>query len=84
MKKLLSVTATALLIAGLSGGAASAKHRRHHIYPRQQVYPSQSGWTGGPAPFRGNNAELMGNNGNSASGDNSLGHIRGGNIGAGK
>lgn len=83
MKKFLSVTATALLIAGLTSGAASAKHRRHHVYPGQ-AYPSQRGWTGSPPPFFGSNAELMGNNGNSASGDNSLGHIKGGNSGAGK
>jgi hypothetical protein len=30
------------------------------------------------------NAAMSGNNGNSGSGDNSLGHIKGGNIGGGK
>jgi hypothetical protein len=32
----------------------------------------------------GGNAALSGNNGNSGSGDNSLGHIKGGNLGGGK
>jgi hypothetical protein len=40
--------------------------------------------TGSARSYRGNNAELMGNNGNSGQGDNSLGHIQGGNIGGGK
>jgi hypothetical protein len=78
MKKLLTVAATALLVAGFSAGSASAKHRRHH------VKPMPSGMTTGSAPIRGNNAELMGNNGNSANGSNSLGHIKGGNIGGGE
>jgi hypothetical protein len=37
----------------------------------------------GPAIFRGN-AAMSGNHGNSAYGSNSLGHIKGGNIGGGK
>jgi hypothetical protein len=40
--------------------------------------------TGRPSMVRGNNAELRGNNGNSGSGNNSLGHIQGGNLGGGK
>jgi len=32
----------------------------------------------------GGNAALSGNNANSGSGDNSLGHIKGGNVGGGK
>jgi hypothetical protein len=38
----------------------------------------------GAGGMRGNNAELGGNNGNSASGSNSLGHIPGGDSGGGK
>jgi hypothetical protein len=78
MKKLIAVTATALLVAGISTSSASAKHRRHH------VRASQSEMITGTSPMRGNNAELRGNNGNSASGSNSLGHIQGGDIGGGK
>ena len=78
MKKIFSVAASALLIAGLSSAPASAKKRHRHV-------PAHGQMTSGSAPMaRGNNAELMGNNGNSAQGDNSLGHIRGGNIGGGK
>jgi hypothetical protein len=93
MKKFLTVTVAALVIAGLSSGVASAKHKRHHARPVQQTYPDQGGWNGGWVPLYGNaaltgdiygNAALMGNNGNSANGDNSLGHIKGGNIGGGK
>jgi hypothetical protein len=40
--------------------------------------------TGSARKHRANNAELMDNNGNSGQGDNSLGNIKGGNIGAGK
>jgi hypothetical protein len=46
------------------------------------VATTRSGMTTGMG--MGNNAELQGNSGNSASGDNSLGHVKGGNIGAGK
>ncbi|MGM4905979.1 hypothetical protein AB8B21_07135 [Tardiphaga sp. 866_E4_N2_1] len=35
-------------------------------------------------PSAGSNAALKGNNGNSGQGDNSLGNIKGGNVGAGK
>ena len=78
MKKILSVAAAAVLIAGLSTAPASAKKHHRHMQVHSQM-------TTGSAPMaRGNNAELMGNNGNSAQGDNSLGHIKGGNIGAGK
>lgn len=86
MKKILSLAAAALLMAGLSSGAASAKHQRHHHHHHHYSHPIQSGVTTerGPMFGWGNNAELMGNNGNSASGDNSLGHIKGGNIGAGE
>jgi hypothetical protein len=47
------------------------------------VATARSGMTTGMG-MGGSNAELQGNNGNSASGDNSLGHVKGGNIGAGK
>lgn len=82
MKKILATSMAALLIAGLSAGTASAKHRRHH------AKPGYSGMTTGSAPtggYRGGNAALSGNNGNSGSGSNALGgNIQGGNIGAGK
>jgi hypothetical protein len=40
--------------------------------------------TGSARGYRGSNAELMDNNGNSGQGSNSLGNISGGNMGGGK
>ncbi len=77
MKRCLSVMVAALLITGLSAAPASAKHRRHHMRH------ASDGMTTGLAPIPGS-AALSGNNGNSGSGSNSVGHIQGGNIGAGK
>jgi hypothetical protein len=78
MKKLLSITGAALLIAGLSAAPASAKKRHHMAQGRSQM-------TTGASPMaRGNNAELMGNNATSAEGSNSLGHLLGGNNGSGR
>ena len=78
MKKILSATAAALLIAGLSAVPASAEKRLRHMQTRSQSTTGSAPWA------RGNNAELVGNNGNSGQGSNSLGHIQGGNIGGGK
>jgi hypothetical protein len=77
MNKLLSVTAAMLVAAALSTGAASAKHHRHPVQPISHAATA-------PAQPVGNNAELMGNNGNSGSGMNSLGHIPGGDNGGGE
>jgi hypothetical protein len=81
MKKVISATAAAFLIAGLASAPAVAK--KHHR--RMQ---NQNAVTTGSAPsdpmMRGNNAELMGNNGTSAQGSNSLGHLQGGNNGSGR
>jgi hypothetical protein len=84
MKKLFAVTTAALLVASMTAAPASAKHRKHHSrhHMSNQMPSGQVGTTG--MARRGNNAELMGNNGNSAQGSNSLGHIQGGNIGGGK
>jgi hypothetical protein len=71
MTKFLSVTAIALLIAAASADAASARHYRHG-----------SSFHHGSI-FGNSNAELRGNNGNSIRGSNSVGHIKGGNSGAG-
>ena len=78
MKKILATAAAALMIASFTATAASAKkiHRAHHGY-----YGSY-GQMRGPAIFRGS-AAMSGNHGNSAYGSNSLGHIKGGNIGGG-
>ena len=78
MKKLLAITTTALIVVGFTAGAASAnKYHRHHK-------PGYGMSARGTAAFTGGNAAMSGNNGNSASGSNSLGHIKGGNIGGGK
>ncbi|MDB5550212.1 MAG: hypothetical protein JWL86_196 [Rhizobium sp.] len=78
MKKLLSITVVALLIAGLTAVPASAKKRHRHI--QSNIHST----TEARSSIGGSNAELMGNNGNSGQGGNSLGNILGGNIGGGK
>jgi hypothetical protein len=58
----------ALMTMAFTMDAASARHHHHHHGYRSY----------------GNNAAMSGNNGNSGSGDNSLGHIKGGYNGSGK
>jgi hypothetical protein len=79
MKKLLAIATTALTIAAFTTDGASARH--HHRHHRMSDRMTTGMGAGG---MRGNNAELGGNNGNSASGSNSLGHIPGGDSGGGK
>jgi hypothetical protein len=80
MKKLLAIATTALTIAAFTMDSASARHHhRHH-----RIDHGMTTGMGAGGGMRGNNAELGGNNGNSASGSNSLGHIPGGDSGAGK
>jgi hypothetical protein len=79
MKKLLAIATTALTIAAFTTDSASARH--HHRHHRMDHGMTTGMGAGG---MRGNNAELGGNNGNSASGSNSLGHIPGGYNGSGK
>ncbi|MET0705465.1 MAG: hypothetical protein ABWY82_01285 [Tardiphaga sp.] len=76
MKKILGIATTILVIVGFTATSASAKKYRHHK-------PGYGKSTHAPAVFRGN-AAMSGNHGNSASGSNSLGNIKGGNIGGGK
>jgi hypothetical protein len=83
MKKILTIGATVLLLAGATMSTASAeKSRRHHSV--QGVNSSQGMTSGAGRSYSGGNAALKGNNGNSGQGDNSLGNIKGGNVGAGK
>jgi hypothetical protein len=93
MKKIMTFGAVALLVAGATITDASAKKmRHHHRHSGQGMSQGMSqGMNMGPGTttgagrgYGGNNAELMGNNGNSAQGSNSLGHIQGGNLGGGK
>lgn len=85
MKNVLTIGAAVLLIAGATVTEASAKKMRHHSRQSSQGATMGQGTTTGSARgLGGNNAELMGNNGNSGQGSNSLGHIQGGNIGGGK
>lgn len=82
MDKLFAIsTVTAIVVAGLTASPAAAKHRKHHSNHQmsRQISPGQGGTVG-----MGGNAALSGNNGNSAQGSNSLGHIKGGDIGGGK
>jgi hypothetical protein len=83
MKKLLVIGAAALLLTGTTLSTASAEKSRRH-QSNQGVNPSQRVKAGDGRTYTGGNAALKGNNGNSAQGDNSLGNIKGGNIGAGK
>jgi hypothetical protein len=59
MKKIFVTMAIVTVVAGATMATASARSHRHHHH----------GWSFG---FRGSNAELRGNNGNSAGGTNSL------------
>jgi hypothetical protein len=65
-------------------GAYAKSMRHHHRHYANSMSMGQGKATGTARGFSGNNAELMGNNGNSGQGSNSLGHIQGGNIGGGK
>jgi hypothetical protein len=83
MQKILTICVAALLCAGVTISVASAeKSRRHNS--TQSASSGQGTTPGAARPYTGGNAALKGNNGNSAQGDNSLGNIKGGNIGGGK
>ena len=56
MKRIFAILAIVTMVAAATSAPASARHHRHH------------GWIG----LRSSNAELRGNNGNSAYGRNSL------------
>ncbi|WP_398471738.1 hypothetical protein [Tardiphaga sp.] len=81
MSKILTlVTAVALFacfVAEASAGNGRKQHSHTQTHGSMTTGQSRSGYTGG-------NAALQGNNGNSGQGSNSLGHIKGGNIGGGK
>jgi hypothetical protein len=70
MNKMLLIMAAAMVVAVATSATATARsyHYRdhHHYYGRSLGFHN---WT---PRFRGSNAELRGNNGNSASGSNSL------------
>lgn len=98
MKKIFAITAAMLIAGSFAATSASAKkmkrgyHAHHHSqhyhgqrygYQRGPAYGSY-GMMGGPRYYPGYGASMQGNNGNSAFGNNSLGHIQGGNIGGGK
>jgi hypothetical protein len=61
MKKVFAIVAVAMMVAGATMTTASAHRYYHH-------YRHHYGWLG----FRSSNAELRGNNANSAWGRNSL------------
>jgi hypothetical protein len=73
MKKFLAIAAASLAVAAFTMDAASARH--HHRGYHRMSYGMTTGY---------GNAAMSGNNGNSGSGSNSVGHIKGGNIGGGK
>lgn len=83
MKKIMTIGATALLLAGATMSTASAEKSRVRN-PSQSVNTEQGMTTGSARTYTGGNAAIKGNNGNSGQGDNSLGNIKGGNVGAGK
>jgi hypothetical protein len=81
MKKILAMAMAGLMIASFSVTGASAKKHRTH----KSAHGMTTGMGSGPSTgMTGGNAALSGNNGNSGSGPNSVGHVQGGNIGAGK
>jgi hypothetical protein len=69
MRKLLAVTAAALLVAGFTMDSASARHHHRHGKNMNEGMTVGSSMRGAGG---GSNAELRGNNGNSAGGSNSL------------
>lgn len=81
MSKILTLVTAVALFTGFVAEASAGNGRKHHSQTQTQgsvtTGQSRSGYTGG-------NAALQGNNGNSGQGSNSLGHIKGGNIGGGK
>lgn len=79
MSKILTLVTAAALLVGFAAEASAGKGRKHHSQTQGSMTTGQSrpGYTGG-------NAALQGNNGNSGQGSNSLGNIKGGNIGGGK
>lgn len=83
MKKLLVITAAILLGTSFTANAAVIKRTHHGYKTHHATYYGAYGMMHGRPPFWGN-AAMSGNNGNSAYGNNSLGHIQGGNIGGGK
>ncbi len=76
MKKVISTAAAVLVIAGLSAGSASAKQKRHGTHSSTTM----RGMITGHLSTTGD-ATLSGNNGNSRTGSNSLGNVKGGNSG---
>jgi hypothetical protein len=76
MKKILLVAMASLAMAAFTTDAASARHhqRVHHRMSHNTTSGTTSGMTtgSGMGANGGSNAELKGNNGNSASGSNSL------------
>lgn len=79
MGKAITLGIAAVLAIGFAADASAGKARKHHSQTQDRVTTGQarSGYTGG-------NAALQGNSGNSGQGSNSLGNIKGGNIGGGK
>lgn len=82
MKKVLTIGAAALVVAATMATPAAAKKMKRHS--GQGMSTSQGMTTGQGRGYTGGNAAMQGNNGNSGQGSNSLGNIKGGNIGAGK
>jgi hypothetical protein len=78
MNKMFFSVVAVLLMAGLSAGPASAKSKRHGMHHSMKM---PSGMTTGRSSMTGGNAALSGNNGNSGSGSNSVGNVKGGNAG---
>lgn len=79
MKTFLALASAATVLLASYSAASAAPKRPHHGH--KAYYNSYNMMRS--SPFRGN-AAMSGNNGNSASGSNSLGHIKGGDSGAGE
>lgn len=81
MRKTLALLTAAAIVAGFATDAMAGKARKHNSQASQDRMTTGQAR---PGSYTGGNAALQGNNGNSGQGSNSLGHIKGGNIGAGK
>ena len=86
MKRFFAVAAATVMIAAFMVDAASARHRQRGYHYHYSGHHYGGPHYGSSGMYRGSwgNAAMSGNHGNSGSGSNSVGHILGGNIGAGK
>lgn len=82
MNKIVTILTSIMLVACFIGDASARSAQKHQSQATMQDRPTTGQARAGS--YIGGNAALQGNNGNSGQGSNSLGHIKGGNVGGGK